>query len=209
MNRLLFAAAILSLAFGTTAFAQTREEIVARNKAALNRFYQAQNVQLREIALDPCNAAPKFPAMIEKLKVPASEAHAGLQDHVDLFTRMADTACKNQNEQYSELELLIVAAAGRYLDACNYSPDQDYSVELKMARMNYSPESFGNGMKYAMEQPCFADFVTAKLTGKPIVITTPDTATPPPASTPNENGGPRRGAPAEEGGPRRGVRRGS
>ena len=152
--------------------------------AAMTRFTAAQNVPIRAIAMDPCNAKPKIPDMVKQLEGPAKEARAGLDGHVDMFNIMADTGCANQGKAIPEIELYLVAGALLYLDACTYSPGKDYSIELKMARGSYSTRSFAAFMKYALEKPCMREFIAAQLTGKAPAQAAPDAAAPPAAAPP-------------------------
>jgi hypothetical protein len=176
-------ASLLALVMISPVGAQTR----ADRDAALKRFFAAQNVQVREIALDPCNIKPKIPGMVKQLEAPAKEARTGLDAHADMFERMADQGCANVGKQLPELELYFTAAALLYLDACTYSPDKDYSVELKMARVSYDPRSYAAFMKTILQKPCTADFIAAKLTGKPLAKPAPDAAATPAAMPPPEN----------------------
>jgi len=176
-------ASLLLLAMISPVGAQTGDY----RDAAMKRFFAAQNVQVREIALDPCNIKPRIPGMVKQLEAPAREIRAGLDAHAEMFERMADQGCENVGKQLPELELYLTAVAQLYLDACTYSPDKDYSVELKMARVSYSQRTFGGGMKYVMDKPCAADFIAAKLTGKSLAKPAPNSAETPAAAPPPEN----------------------
>jgi hypothetical protein len=176
-------ASLLALVMVSPAGAQTRAE----RDAAKNRFFVAQNAPIREIALDPCNMKPRIPELVKQLEAPAKEARVGLYAHAEMFEKMADQGCENVGKQLPELELYLTAAALLYLDACTYSPDKDYSVELKMARVSYDPRSFAAFMKYILDKPCTADFIAAKLTGKTVARSAPDAAATPAPTPPPEN----------------------
>lgn len=179
----------------TTAGAQTAREL---HKAASARLTVARNQAIRVIALDPCNTKPRIPSLVEQLRAPADEAQASLENYPEMFGHMADQGCENANKQLPELELYLTAMKFLYLDACAYAPDKDYSAELAMARMSYGDaESFAFHMRDVLERPCAADFIVAKLTGKPLVRSTPAIEAAPAAPAPPApaQGGARRRSP--------------
>lgn len=122
---------------------------------------------LREISKDPCHASGKIPAMMPAIIAAAKESRAGVDDVPDMLKRTADRGCANLQLTIPKLELLLIAGKQGMLDACTYSPGIDYTAELAMARVNYSP--LGVGIYHQdFQVPCMAEFVAAILTGQAV-----------------------------------------
>lgn len=136
---------------------------------------------IREIAKDPCNASGKLASLLPPILEAAKKAHAGTDDLQEMLERIANTGCANSKLTLPKIELLLAAGKLGFLDACAYSPTNDYSIELAMARTHYHPLGVSITAVQYREVPCMRDFIAALLTDQPVSQSTgsqPRTAEP-------------------------------
>ena len=155
---------------------------------AAGSYGAAMHAAVREIAKDPCNSSGKISSLLPPIFEAAKREHAGTQDMDEFLQRLADTGCRNSRLAIPKIELLLSAGKLGFLDACAYSPQNDYAVELAMARTHYHPQGVGITAYQLRDVPCLADFIAALLTDQAVSPSAPPPATPaapaPPATAP-------------------------
>jgi hypothetical protein len=134
------------------------------------RFDELYDARVKVIMADPCGMIEKAEKLGDELTALAKANNLPDKDYGFILTRTSQTECANKRYgPLPDFEATVVAMHWKEIDPCKYDPAANYSAQLAAARGRIAANAYPTvaiSATYA-QNPCFEEFVIARLTGRP------------------------------------------